>query len=93
MCHSYRIEDGDIVPRKRYCGQRKKLAQSQRQVGGTAREGIRSSTAKSEMSSSSPTKPSLGSEKAPSDWCLEKGLLARGGLALKEEKQGSYMAT
>lgn len=55
--------------------------------------GIRSSTAKSKMSFSSPTKPSLGSEKAPSDLCLEKGLLARGGLALKKEKQGSYMKT
>lgn len=48
--------------------------------------GIRSSTAKSEMSFSSPTKLSLGSEKAPSDLCLEKGLLAhkRAGFERRE---------
>lgn len=45
-------------------------------MGETAQMGIRSSPAKSELSFSSPTKPSLGSEKAPSDLCLEKGLLA-----------------
>lgn len=61
-------------------------------MGETARVGIRSSPAKSEMSFSSSTKP-LGSEKAPQICVWRKDYWPIRGLALKEENQGSYVKT